>query len=162
MTAEGPGGTPAPTFFKLLQDVQGSAGSGYGFAFFGGEACELESVAVASAVAYNAIDFDRFGGDRNGELQGDGRADVPAIDKDPGHSALVDVQRAPTHFAVFDSENSYLQFGFEFVSLITATVQHGLARIIHRGKTYFHTSKGSSAGFVELFGNWNSTRGRRL
>ena len=145
---------------SLLQQVQGLAGSGDGFAFFWSQLCELESVAIASLVPHDALHFDGSGGDGNGKLEGDGGADVPARDKYPSHSSLVDIQRAAAHLAVFRAENADSQFGFEFVSWEAAAVDgaFGLLGMIHRAIIIFTLREALVAAFVELFGNWNSLR----
>ncbi len=143
----------------LLQQVQGLAGSGDGFAFFWGQLGELESVAVPGLVPDDALHFDGSGGDGNGELEGDGGADVPARDKDSSHSSLVDIQRASSLLMVFRSENADSEFGFEFVSWKAATVDgtFGLLGMIHRARIIFTFYGGRRSGFAVLFGNRNST-----
>ncbi len=77
---------------NLLKQIERPAGSADGFALLSGQVGELESVAVPGAIAYDALYANWSGSDRNGKLQVDGSADVPARNKYPSDSSFVDIQ----------------------------------------------------------------------
>lgn len=78
--------------FKLLKQIEGSAGSADGFALFSGQVGELESVAVPGAIAHDALYANWSRSNRNRKLQVDGSTDVPAGNKYPSDSSFVDIQ----------------------------------------------------------------------
>lgn len=76
---------------RLLEQVEGSAGSIDGFAFFCRQVRELEPVTIAGTVSDNALHFYRGGGDWDRELQVNGRANVPSGNEYPRDTSLIDI-----------------------------------------------------------------------